>query len=381
MKKLLVAVLTVLLCVGLLACAPAQQEAAPAVSESAESSASASEAAEASQPAADGEGKTFKIGFAQKTMDNPFFLALANAIQEEGEKRGWTVSVLDAKNSLETEMANMETFVSQGMDLIFLNTIDSEGAIPEVQAATAAGIPVIELDSGISPDAGVVTTVFSDNRGNGRKVGLYAATCYDEGETISSVILSGDKGNPGGEDRRMGLFCGIIEARAGLTEEEAWVEAEKFNQELTDNGKAFHEAANFEVLGQGWAHWTADDGLPAMEDLLVANPNINCVLGENDNMLIGGMEALRAVDKLEQVQMFAACDGQKEALALIQQGTSYKASGENNPNKVAELGYQIAEEILVEGKDPTSYPEESHTDAVAITPENVDELYDPNAIF
>ena len=85
MKKLLVAVLAVLLCVGLLACAPAQQEAAPAVSESAESSASASEAAEASQPAADGEGKTFKIGFAQKTMDNPFFLALANAIQEEGK--------------------------------------------------------------------------------------------------------------------------------------------------------------------------------------------------------------------------------------------------------------------------------------------------------
>lgn len=335
----------------------------------------------AAEPVRAAEEQSFKIGFAQKTVDNPFFLALANAIQEQGEEKGWTVSVLDAKNSLETEMANVETFISQGMDLIFLNTIDAEGSVPEVQMATAAGIPVIELDSGISPDAGVVTTVYSDNRGNGRKVGLYLTTCYGDDELISSVILSGDKGNPGGEDRRTGLFCGIIESRTGISEEEAWAEAEAFNQALTDDGKAFHEGANFEVLGQGWAHWTADDGLPAMEDLLVANPDINCVLGENDNMLIGGMEALRAVNKLEQVQLFAACDGQKEALALIQEGTAYKASGENNPVKVAAKGYEVATEILVDGADPTSYPEETLTDAVAITPENVDELYDPDAIF
>jgi ribose transport system substrate-binding protein len=166
-----------------------------------------------------------------------------------------------------------------------------------------------------------------------------------------------------------------------VSEDEAKAQSETFEAELINNGKARHEEANFEMLGQGWAHWTADEGLPVMEDLLVANPDINIVLGENDNMMIGAMEALKSVNKLDQVQIFAAADGQKEALALISEGSSFKATGENSPAKVAALTFKIAEEILVDGADPESYPEYSFTEAAAITPENIDQYYDPDSLF
>ncbi|MDR2908892.1 MAG: substrate-binding domain-containing protein [Oscillospiraceae bacterium] len=383
MKMKKIAILALALCMLLVtACAPS----APANSGATVTSGTASAAESASQAPQEasvdaGGDKAFKVGFTIKTLDNPYFQALAQAVKDEGETRGWSVSVLDAESSIETELANMDTFISQGMDLIVIDNFDARACVPSIQQAYDAGIPVIAVDSGVDEDVPVVTIVYSNNKQNGRSVGLYANECYDPATKISSVLLSGDKGNPVGRDRRMGLFCGIIESRAKLSEEEAWAETEKFEQQLTDTGKAYHEAANFEVLAQGWAHWISDDGLPVMEDLLVANGDINCVLGENDNMLLGAMEALEAVNKLDQVQIFAAADGQKEALALIQQGTSYKGSGENNPVKCAALVYKIADEILVNGADRDSYPYETLTEAVAITPENVDELYNPNAVF
>ena len=52
------------------------------------------------------------------------------------------------------------------------------------------------------------------------------------------------------------------------------------------------------------------------------------------------------------------------------------AIGENSPVKIAELGMQIAQEILVDGEDPESYDDITMTEAAAVTAENVDEHYD-----
>ncbi|MFA9465880.1 MAG: substrate-binding domain-containing protein [Velocimicrobium sp.] len=325
--------------------------------------------------------KTFKVGFAQKTLENEFQTALANGLVEAGKKAGIEVTVLDAKNDIANEQTNMETFISQGYDLIFINVVDTQAATASIEAANEAGIPVIGIDSHVADDAPVVTNISAPDRENGRVVGLYAVTQYDSDEMISAAILSGNKGNPGGQDRRVGEFCGILEGRLGCSEDEAWTFAETFDQELTDNGKAVNEEAKFEVVAQGWGNWTTDEGLPAMEDILVANGTINCLLGENDSMLIGGAQAIEEVGKSDQIQIFAAADSMKEALQLIKDGTNYKASGLNNPELVAAKGIEVAVEILFEGKDPSSFDNKVTTDPVAVTIDNVDEYYDPDAIF
>ncbi|RDU25256.1 substrate-binding domain-containing protein [Anaerosacchariphilus polymeriproducens] len=325
--------------------------------------------------------KSLKIGFAQKTLENEFQKALAEGLKSAATKEGFEVTVLDAKNDIANEQTNMETFISQKYDLIFINVVDTEAATASIEAAVDAGIPVIGIDSHVSDDAPVVTNISAPDRENGRVVGLYAVTQYAKDQLISAAILSGNKGNPGGQDRRVGEFCGILEGRLGCTEEEAWKLAEKFEQELTDNGKAKNEKANFEVVAQGWGNWTTDEGLPAMEDILVANPNINCLLGENDSMLIGGQKAIEDVGKSDQIQIFAAADAMKEALELIKKGTNYKASGLNNPKLVAEKGIEVAKEILKDGKATDSFGKKVTTDPICVEKGNIDKYYDPNSLF
>lgn len=380
MKKLLVVVVAIVLCtlmvVGCAAQPAASGSAAPSESASAEATTASSESAAPAASTGADASKTFKIGFAQRTQDNPFFVALAAAFEAEAKSRGWEPTILDAKNSLEDEIANMQTFITQGVDLILIECVDQEGSVPAVQQAMAAGIPVIEIDAPLSNKSGKVTEVSCNNRGNGRLVGLYAAeNCYDKDTLISAVLISGDKGNLGAQDRRVGLIAGIIQGRTGKSEEEAFTAAEAMEQELIDNGKAKSDEANFEIRGQGWAQWTAENGLTQMEDLLVANPDINCLLGENDDMLFGAMEALKAAGKLEQVQIFSAADGSTKTLDMIKEGGAYKAVGQNSPTKVMALAYQVADELLVDGKDPKSYPEFTATEPYAITPDNVDESY------
>ncbi len=324
-----------------------------------------------------GDGKSgnekFKVGFAIKTQDSPYFVSLVDAVKEYAGAKGWDLTVLDANGDTTKEAENMETFIAQGMDLIFLDSIEPDAAVPSINKAAEAGIGVINLDSGVGEGAKDITTVYSDNKQNGRLVGLtYAEKMADK--EIKSIILSGAKGNVAGMERRTGLFAGIIEGKTGITEEEAWKQAEAFDKELTSKGKATHAEAKFTVAGQGWGNWTEEEGLKASEDLITANPGLTTVLGENDHMLFGAMTALKN-SGAEGVDIVAAADGAKAAYDLIKED-KYYATGENSPYKVAELGVKIAEEILVDGKDMWSYDDITLTKPAAVTKENVDEYYE-----
>lgn len=321
----------------------------------------------------EGGEEKFKVGFAIKTQDSPYFVALVNAVKEYGEAEGWEVTILDANGDSSREAENVETFVAQGMDLIFLDSVEPDAAVPTINNAAAADIPVINLDSGVGEGANDVTTVYSDNEQNGRLVGLAYAEKMGDDEIIA-IILSGARGNVAGKERRTGLFTGIIEGRTGVSEEEAWEQSLAFDDELTSRGRATHEAANFTVVGQGWGAWTREEGLVAAEDLITANQNLTTVLGENDQMLFGAMTALSNAG-IDGVDIVAAADGAIEAYDLIREGR-YFATGENSPYKVAKLGVQIAKEILVDGKDPESYDRITLTEPAAVTIDNVDEFYD-----
>lgn len=323
--------------------------------------------------------KTFKVGYANKTLNNPYFVALDQKLKEETEALGWEYASLNADEDINKEMENMETFVSQGYDLIIINPIDSEACLQSIANAADAGIPVIAVDNAPDPSAKCITIVCSDNERNGRAVGLYVGEQFGK-DPIVSVLLSGVKGAVVSQERRTGLMCGIIEQRTGCTEDEAWEQAKEMEQTLIDTGKAYHEAADFAINGQGWGNWTADEGLPAMEDLLVANKDINLVLGENDNMLLGAMTAIENAG-LSGIKLAAAADGQKEAIKLIADGSDYLATGDNSPVTVAKMTLEVAQDVLVNGKTADDYEDVTRTPALCYTVENAADYYDENAAF
>lgn len=322
----------------------------------------------------DSKKKELKVGFCIRTQDGPYYAKLAEAVQEQAEKEGWKISVLDSNLDITKETENMDTFISQGMDLIFLDCIESDPVVPSINAAAEAGIPVINLDSAVGEGAKDVTTVYSDNKQNGRLVGLAYAEKVGKDTPIKSILLSGGKGSVAGQERRTGLMCGIIEGRTGCTEDEAWKAAEKMEAEVMSAGKAENADAKFTVAGQGWGDWSEAGGLTAAEDLITANKDLTCVLGENDQMLFGAIKALENAN-ISNVDIVAGADGAQAAYDLIKEG-KYFATGENSPIKVAMKGTEIAKEILIDGKDPYSYEDITMTEPAAVTKDNVDEHYD-----
>lgn len=327
---------------------------------------------EAPAETAGDDAENVAVGFSLKTQDAPYFVALGEAIKEYGEGMGWDVTVLDAGNDVQQEGSNLETFVSQRKDVIFIDPVEPEAALPSIALAADAGIPVIAVDNAAAEGAQIVTNVYANNPENARLVGI--AYAEENSDPIEAVILSGSKVDLGSYQRRVGLLAGVIEHRTEKSAEDAWEEAGDLEQELKEKGSASYPDAQLNLVAQGFGDWSEEGGLQAMEDLIAANPNVTTVFGENDNMLFGAKTALQNANKTD-VDIVAAADGAAKALDLIASG-EYFATGLNSPDLIAETAVTIASQILSGQKDAAEFDFVTLTEPVAITKKNVDEYLD-----
>lgn len=325
------------------------------------------------------EKKYYKVGFSTITMNGDFFVMLAKAMQDYCYEKGLVESpddviVLNADGDTAKEIENIDSFIVQDYDLIFVDSTNPDDVVALIDNAAAEGTTVICVDSYVN-GGDKVTVVYSDNLQNGRKVGL--AFAEEVGDTaIYSIMLSGVKGNTAGEERRVGIMCGVLEARLGVSEDEAWDFAYQMNDELIKSGYAENKDAEFIIAGQGWGNWSIQDILSDANDLIVKTfGKLNTIFAENDQMLYGGMQAAEDAGITEGIYYAAAADGQKTTYDYIKEG-KVVAVGENSPVMIGELAAKIAYEVLVEGADPHSYPDTVTTEAVAVTKDNVDERYE-----
>jgi ribose transport system substrate-binding protein len=293
-----------------------------------------------------------KIGISMKTLDAPYFAAQEVSAKKKAEELGCEVISVDGQNDLNKQVSDVEDMVAQGITALIINPRDSKGLVPAVNAATAAGVHVFVIDSTIDPQANFVTLVQSSNSQNGLLVGQWLANAT-KGKDLKIALISGDKGNEVGQERRLGVLAGLLEGQ------------------LRNEGRA-----RFEVVGQGWGAWTNEGGLKAMEDLLTANPDINVVLGENDSMVLG---AEKALGDTKDVLLLAAADGQKEALQAIKDG-KYGATGLNDPAIVASTAVELAKKAI-DGELPEGTSKITYTTPMAINKDNVDQYLKKDAVF
>jgi ribose transport system substrate-binding protein len=295
------------------------------------------------------------VGVAMYTLSAPYFAAQDQAARSRAAELGCKVTGSDGQNDMLKQIADVEDMVARGVNVLILNARDPKGLVPAVNAAAAAGVKVVEIDSSLDPSANYITQVQSSNQFNGELVGEWLAAKM-AGKPMKIALISGDKGNVVGMERRLGVFRGLVEAQ------------------LRTSGHA-----GYEVVGQGWGAWSHEGGLKAMEDLLTAHPDINVVLGENDSMVLGARRALEEAKRLEGVVLVAAADGQKEALELIKKG-EYGATGLNDPALIARTAVDVGVKAL-QGKLEPNFPKLDLTTPVAITKDNVDKYYKPDAVF
>jgi ribose transport system substrate-binding protein len=295
-----------------------------------------------------------KVGLTMPSLNAPYFAAQVAAVEKAAKDQGCEITTADSQNDFSKQINDVEDMIAKGIDILILNPRDQEALVPAADAATKAGMKVVVMDSTLNPKANVVTQVRSSNDENGRLVGDWIAKKM-KGTPIKMLLLSGNQGNPGGLDRRMGVIKGIVEGQ------------------LVNEG-----AVNLQILGQGWGDWATDGGLKAAEDLFQAHPDANLVVGENDSMVLGAVQAAKAAG-LDGILFAAAADGQREALEMVKEGT-YGATGLNDPDLVGRTAFDIAYKAF-KGELPADFPKLHLTPADVISADNVDKYYNPQSVF
>ncbi len=295
-----------------------------------------------------------KIGYCTPSLNAPYYQALQKSIKETVEKNGMVFLSADGQNDINKQVAAVEDLITKGVDVLLLNPLDPDALVGVTKAAKKAGIPVFIIDSSISPDAEYVTTVQSNNLANGMLAGEWLAKQFGK-KDMNIALLSGNAGNPVGRTRKQGLLQGITE------------------EQLRTLGHI-----NLNVKTQMYTNWSYAGGLKAMEDVLVAHPDINVVITESDVCVLGAIKAIAQAGKTDDILIVAGADGQKEAIKYIMDSDFYGCTAMNSPVQIGKNAVQYSIQYMNGKRD---FAKTSYTPPLLITKDNAAQHYNPEALF
>ena len=146
-------------------------------------------------------GKTIAVSW--KTYQEERWKTDEAAIRAVVEAAGDTLVTTDAQLSAQKQAADIESLISQKVDVIMVVAYDSDAILPSFKAASDAGVKMISYDVLVEDPASLYVTF--DNVGVGR---LMAKTMLEKGKSEGDfAFIKGDKGDPNATF----LFQGIME--------------------------------------------------------------------------------------------------------------------------------------------------------------------------
>jgi ribose transport system substrate-binding protein len=280
-----------------------------------------------------GEGGGPRIGLSISTLNNPFFVTLRNGAQDAAKKEGAELIVADAQNDAATQQDDVQNFVTQQVDAILVNPVDSESVVPAVEAANQADIPVIALDRGASGGE-IATLIASDNVEGGRIAGRELIRLVGSGPVAQL------EGIPGATPTR-------------------------------DRGQGFEEVINgqdaVELVASQTANFDRAEGLNVTENILQSNPEIKGIFAQNDEMALGAVRALG--NQAGTDVKIVGFDAIEDALNAIQDG-KMNATVAQQPDRIGSLGVENAIKVI----DGESVPENIPVEVKLVTKENISEF-------
>lgn len=250
------------------------------------------------------------VGFSIKNMHNPYLIAMSRTMEEEAARHGYQLITINAGGDAVQQQMDVEDLIARGVDVIVMDAQDPVAAIVKSEYIASHNIPLFLMNATVDPASIFVTLVQSNNVGLGSAVGEWVADQATGDVKIG--LLAGNPGNMVGFARRTGFITGLTERQL-----------ERFN------------STNFLVRTKGWGNWSAELGMQAAEDMLVAAPDINVIFAENDAMAMGAITAVRNAGRTGEV-LIVGIDGMLDALEMIEEGV-YGATGVNSPIELVRL--------------------------------------------
>jgi ribose transport system substrate-binding protein len=276
----------------------------------------------------------YKLAFMQVFPDNPFWQTMKEAVEARAKEDGVTVDTiaLPTASGVADQVGQMENAVTQQYDGIILGTVDAAGIVPGIEAANAAGIPVIAVDT--APAGGdFISLVQTDNVAAAQQGGQFIADKIGgKGKVLN---LQGDLANQTGQARNEGVH------------------------------KALDAYPDIQVIDQS-TMWLGERGLAITENILTSDPDIVAIFAANDPAGLGALQALKAAGRDDVV--IVGFDGTKDGLQAVKDG-DFAGDVLQFPDAMGIIGV----DLMVRHLNGEDVPERVDSGSGLATAENVDQ--------
>lgn len=260
------------------------------------------------------------MAFIVKDMNNPYYWRMGEGAKRAAAELSIELSYVSAEfnGDIEGQIAVVETELIKGHDAIVLVPMNGTALIPKVMEANAAGIPVITADTRVDDGpARVETFVGLDERDS--FAGMAQWVVDQLGGEGQVAILEGFRGSSTAELRLNGMMD-VFNANPGI-----------------------------EVVASIAADWDQEKGLKAAEDILQANPGVDAIIGSNDLMALGAVQAVKGAGKLDEI-IIVGDDAIPSALAALRAG-ELDATIDGNTDLVGYEAVMAAYRHVTQGED------------------------------
>lgn len=293
--------------------------------------------------AMEASAEDLKIGLAVQTLSNQVWAQQAEQITSRAEADGNEITVVECKENANTQIGQIENFISAGTDIIIVQPQDPE-AIEDICAeAREEGIKVVSWDEEMeNSDINWII----ENYDLGVEIGTQAANWINEKfeDGACEVAVLGYPQTPILLERENGILDALKE-----------------------------KAPNATVVANQPAIDTTE-GLNAMETILQANPDVKVVCCIGGGGAAGANEAFKGFygsEVPEEVGIFST-DLTDEAVASMQ-------NGEFNRMVVAITGNayacgDVVYDLAIECAEGAEMDQNVYRDLIPVTLENLEEM-------
>jgi ribose transport system substrate-binding protein len=256
-----------------------------------------------------------KMAVIISTLNNPWFVVLAETAAGKAKELGYDVTIFDSQNDTAKETDHFENAIAAGFQAILFNPTDADGSIANVKRAKVAGVPTFCMDREINSTEDAVTQILSDNYAGCVSLGKYFVKKLNKKGTYVELLgLVGDNNT--------------------------W-----------NRSKGFHSVVDnypeIKMLAQQSADFDRNKAMEVLESILQVHPQIDAVFCGNDAMAMGAYQALAAVDKAGQTMVFGF-DGAADVIDSIRE-KKIIATGMQFPKVMAAKSAEMAD-LYLKGK-------------------------------
>jgi ribose transport system substrate-binding protein len=270
------------------------------------------------------------VALVLKTLNNPFFIELADGAREAADSLGieLLVQAPDREIDVEKQMQIVENLLQTDVDVLALAPSGSREIVPAVVKANQAGIPVVVVDTRVDAAAlaaaggRVETFIGSDNVNGGRIAGQFVARALNGQGRVA--IVEGIPGHETGDSRLRGFR------------------------------EAIAEHPGIEIVASQTANWERDQAFNVTQNLLQSHPDLQALFAANDVMALGAVEAVAAAGRTGDL-IVVGFDAQDEARAAIADG-AMDATVAQHPREMGRLAVESAWRLLQGESVPAEQP-------------------------